>query len=499
MAGVIEKTSMALVFIYMLQLCYFFLFAAASGDAITTGKPLRYGEVVVSKGGKFALGFFTPGKSRLYYVGIWFHNLPKTVVWVANRDNPMNDTSGFLYLNEADGNLVLRQNSTNMLIWSTDLSVTGNYTAMAQLTDIGNLVMIGNESPTTVLWQSFDHPTDTFLPYSKLGFNKRTGQNWMLQSWKTEDDPATGSISLRFNTSGRTQVFLYNKNVPLWRVGYFFSGEKDVGSPSMRRQVSYAFNLSVTEDDNEVQTLYHLADANAIFRVGVVPAGYMQAYKWDYTLKEWKIYGSYPQLNCESYGTCGANSKCDSVNYAYNKCFCLPGFEPRNSTQWQNNNDASAGCARKKGRPSMCRNGEGFIRVESVKIPDTSTVTVQKELSMEECQKVCLRNCSCNAYAVADVTNGTRECLTWHGTLMDTQVSNKDVHDLYVRVDAIDLANYARRSKRELTKAGKVGILTACVTLITLIIAFFVYCKRRKGMGIVERRKSLGNSGFKIG
>ncbi|RHN62550.1 putative non-specific serine/threonine protein kinase [Medicago truncatula] len=74
-----------------------FSFCSCSSDTISIHKPLRDGELLVSKSKTFALGFFTPGKSTSRYVGIWYYNLPiQTVVWVANRNSPINNTSGIL-------------------------------------------------------------------------------------------------------------------------------------------------------------------------------------------------------------------------------------------------------------------------------------------------------------------------------------------------------------------------------------------------------------------
>ncbi|CAN0887269.1 hypothetical protein LINGRAHAP2_LOCUS15581 [Linum grandiflorum] len=36
----------------------------------------RDGSLVISRGGKFALGFFSPGSSSYRYLGIWYHGLP---------------------------------------------------------------------------------------------------------------------------------------------------------------------------------------------------------------------------------------------------------------------------------------------------------------------------------------------------------------------------------------------------------------------------------------
>ena len=46
-------------------------------------------QTLVSPGQKFELGFFSPGGFGDLYLGIWYTNIPiKTIVWVANRDSP---------------------------------------------------------------------------------------------------------------------------------------------------------------------------------------------------------------------------------------------------------------------------------------------------------------------------------------------------------------------------------------------------------------------------
>ncbi|XP_054776886.1 G-type lectin S-receptor-like serine/threonine-protein kinase At1g11410 isoform X2 [Prosopis cineraria] len=469
-----------------------FLFCAAL-DTITINKPLRDGDqLLISKEKKFALGFFTPGKSSNRYVGIWYYNLiEQTVVWVANRDDPMNNTSGILSIS-SDGNLILHHNNSDMPIWSTNVSVTvPNAKVMAQLTDLGNLVLIQNNSKA-VIWQSFDHPTDTLLPYAKLGANKRTGQSWFLRSWKTEEDPGTGSFSVRFNTSGKAQLFMYYKDTPVWRGGSF-NGEVFVGIPFIKRAKVNASNMTVTDNDNEISYVYNAFDKTLIVRMVALPAGLFQSLTWDSNKKRWRRYWSAPEGDCDNYGSCGTNTDCDPLDYAKFKCSCLPGFEPKNASRWYQHADATEGCMRKKG-PSLCGNGEGFVRVESVKIPDTSVVNANMEMGLEECEKECLRNCSCSAYATADVRNGGSGCLTWYGTLMDTQILSEEGHDLFVRVDAVELAKYAKKPKRPHVKFGKVGIATTSVGLIiSLLTALTVYCiwKRKRGDDITELELKL--------
>ncbi|KAI7989536.1 G-type lectin S-receptor-like serine/threonine-protein kinase [Camellia lanceoleosa] len=85
----------------------------------------------------------------------------------------------------------------------------------------------------------------------------------------------------------------------------------------------------------------------------------------------------------------------------------------------------------------MCGNGEGFVKMERAKIPQTSQRDEEMNLSMEECEAKCLRNCSCTAYTIA--SDGGNYCLTWYGTLMNARTAHSARHSLYIRVDADEL------------------------------------------------------------
>ena len=47
---------------------------------------------------------------------------------------------------------------------------------MAKLLDIGNLVLVQQDSQR-VTWESFDYPTNTMLPFMKLGLDQQIGLN----------------------------------------------------------------------------------------------------------------------------------------------------------------------------------------------------------------------------------------------------------------------------------------------------------------------------------
>ena len=181
---------------------------------ITATQPLKINETLLSKGNNFELGFFNPGNSTNWYIGIHYAKLPeKTIVWVLNRDDPINDTSGVILTVDELGNLALYGHSNMKIpVWSTNISNkatdSGSSTISAMLLDTGNLVLINNNNGNR-LWQSFDYPTDTFLPGMKLGLNKRTGLKWSLSSWKTGYDPGTGEYSYKIDLAGMFFFYLF--------------------------------------------------------------------------------------------------------------------------------------------------------------------------------------------------------------------------------------------------------------------------------------------------
>ncbi|KAJ0493140.1 putative protein kinase RLK-Pelle-DLSV family [Helianthus annuus] len=117
-----SRFSMKNQHIHMLFFIVFVLLSldCAALDTISANQEIRYGNTtLVSKGEMFELGFFSPGKSKNRYMGIWYKKISYgTVVWVANRETPIADRSGMLKLNR-QGNLVIRSGG-NPMVWSSN-------------------------------------------------------------------------------------------------------------------------------------------------------------------------------------------------------------------------------------------------------------------------------------------------------------------------------------------------------------------------------------------
>ncbi|TVU46478.1 hypothetical protein EJB05_06018, partial [Eragrostis curvula] len=82
-------TCTSILFLFLLPPC-------ASDDRIVPGKPLSPGATIISEDGSFALGFFSPSNTspEKLYLGIWYNDIPEfTVVWVANREAPVTNST----------------------------------------------------------------------------------------------------------------------------------------------------------------------------------------------------------------------------------------------------------------------------------------------------------------------------------------------------------------------------------------------------------------------
>uniref|UniRef100_A0A2K1R435 Bulb-type lectin domain-containing protein n=1 Tax=Populus trichocarpa TaxID=3694 RepID=A0A2K1R435_POPTR len=403
--------------------------SCTSQDSLKTNQTIKEGDLLISKGDIFALGFFSPGSSTNRYLGIWYHKIPEqTVVWVANRNDPIIGSSGFLFINQY-GNLVLYGNDDQKLpVWSANVSVEENDTCAAQLLDSGNLILVRKRSRKTV-WQSFDYPTNILLPGMKLGLDRKLGIDRFPTSWRSAEDPGFGDFSLRINPNGSPQFFFYNGKKPISR-----------SPPWPWRSQMGLYTSTFVNDPDEKYSFYTVPDDSYLIRIIVDHSGVVKALTWRESDGRWKEYWKSPQFQCHYYGICGAYSTCELANANEFGCACLPGFEPKYPLEWSTR-DGSGGCVRKRlHTSSVCQHGEGFVKVENVALPESSAaVWVDMSKSLADCEVQCKRNCSCSAYAIIAIPGKNYGCLTWYKELVDIRYDRSESHDLYVRVDAYEL------------------------------------------------------------
>ncbi|CAH9081467.1 unnamed protein product [Cuscuta epithymum] len=464
-------------------LCLAFLLCT-SAHIITFNQTLRDGDVLLSSANSYALGFFTPGKSTgKRYLGIWYQHIPELVaVWVANRDSPVNGTSGVFFI-DATGNLVIQDRNTSATVWNTSLSfpATGlqrdsNYSV--QLQETGNLVLYHDPDRRVTAWESFDYPTNILLPHMKFGINKKTGLKRFLTSWKSPDDPGTGEYSLRADFTDPPQGFMYKNSVRVWRLGLWIgSGCSNIP----RMSINFTPYTGIIDEDEDSLS-YTVPDPTVYTVLMLNETGTMNRIIWigdGPKMKQWAGLWYIPKDKCDSYNPCGAFGICNPYIPGGSGCQCLSGFESNSSTQeWALRDDRHS--CRREANTDTCPNGDGFLKLTNVNIPYAEMTFSDTKMGFKDCEEHCVKNCSCTGYARQDTTiHGGDGCLNFYGELTDMREFANGGRDVYIRVSASASAMPLKKSKGLHPKwlILSTGISSAVVILLLLYMTW----KMRKG------------------
>ncbi|XP_059596458.1 G-type lectin S-receptor-like serine/threonine-protein kinase At1g11303 [Vitis vinifera] len=170
---IISLKSVIALLLLLSVICFGFCTAI---NTMTSTRFIEDPETLVSNGSAFKLGFLSLADSTNRYVGIWYSTPSlSTVIWVANRDKPLNDSSGIVTISE-DGNLLV-MNGQKEIVWSSNVS-NASANSSAQLLDSGNLVLQDNSGSIT--WESIQHPSHSLLPNMKISTDTNTGEKVVL-------------------------------------------------------------------------------------------------------------------------------------------------------------------------------------------------------------------------------------------------------------------------------------------------------------------------------
>ncbi|KAI4296571.1 hypothetical protein L6164_036520 [Bauhinia variegata] len=304
-------------------------------DTITKSQPIKDPETISSSDNVFKLGFFSPGNSTNRYVGVWYLS-ESNVIWVANREQPLKDSSGIVTISQ-DGNLVV-MDGKKQVVWSSNVSNLASNSS-TKLLDTGNLVLL-DDSKGNTLWESFQHPTDSYVPKMKLSTNEITGKKVQMTSWKSPSDPSTGNFSYSIERLSAPETFIWNKTKPYFRTGPW-NGRVYLGMPKMKPR--YLHGTSFGRDENgTVYSTFSLQDEINNFAIFYLDS------QGNFVEKNWQnrkeaATSTFSATGCNIYGFCGSFGTCNAQSSPL--CSCLKGFKPNNTEEWSKQNWKS-GCVR---------------------------------------------------------------------------------------------------------------------------------------------------------
>ncbi|XP_048550304.1 G-type lectin S-receptor-like serine/threonine-protein kinase B120 isoform X4 [Triticum urartu] len=418
---------------------WLFPFCASSGSRLLPDKPLSVGSTITSDDGTFALGFFSLSSSstKHYYVGIWYKNIPEdNFVWVANRAMPITDPSSAILAFTSGSNLAL-SDTKGTLLWTTNISAAGNSSSeatggKATLDNNGNFIL--QSSHGTILWQSFDYPTDTLLPRMNLRITHKMHALQRLISWRSPQDPSPGNFSYGADPDEFRQRFIWNGSTPYMR-GSIWNNNLLVGQyvESIKSTIYYTLQTI----DDEVYASFGLPPPSvSLVQMKIDYSGKIKTRVWNSNRSTWTDLWSGPNHECNKFGYCGPFGYCDNTQPIVT-CKCLDGFEPNNIQDWTASR-FSQGCHRMEAL--TCGQGDGFLNMSTMKVPSQFLYVTNR--SLDECIAECTSNCSCTAFTYTnmstDAINGVEtRCLLWTRDLIDMEKLVGQGETLYIRVNAL--------------------------------------------------------------
>ncbi|GMN61954.1 hypothetical protein TIFTF001_031047 [Ficus carica] len=447
---------------------------SSNSDSFGPLQSISDGATLVSENGMFEFGFFSLGSSENRFMGIWYKSIPvQTVVWVANRCNPINDSSGLLTINGTGDLVLLYQNKS--VVWSTSLSEQVKK-PLVQLLDSGNLVLKDEENTTSeaYLWESFDYPSNTFLAGMKLGWHFGKGLNRRVSAWRNWDDPCPADFTwaLEFDAEHQASLEAY-----MWKGGKKFqrsgpwNGIGTSGVPEL--SANQLFDFQLVSNENEHYYTFNTRN-NSLISIVVMnqTTSTHQWLTWIEEEKSWNLYASEPRDLCDNYGLCGGNGNCVIGNNPV--CQCLKGFKPKSEENWYLT-DWSDGCTRNNLLDCKDKNTDGFVKFLDVKMPDTAYSWSNRSMNLNECRDKCLSNCSCMAYSNLDIVGKGSGCVMWFGDLIDIRKVSSDGQVLYVRMPASELGKSGAKVRVVIIVAS-IGGLSGL-----LLLGYFIWRTKSKG------------------
>ncbi|TKW24621.1 hypothetical protein SEVIR_3G041700v4 [Setaria viridis] len=450
-----------------------------NGDTLAAGQALAVGDKLVSRNGKFALGFFrfrqslaaigkstdenTTISSPGWYLGIWFDKIPVcTPVWIANRERPIaeSELKATRLKISTDGDLVVAilHNHTRIksIFWTTNGTIANRTrSSSVVLMNTGNLAVLPKAPSNGVpLWQSFDYPADVGLPSAKIGWDKVIRLNRFGISKKSLIDPSFGSYSIHVDTDGalrltsRISPYVVYWSWPpgkLAQLVQVLDGLMD-SDPRTKGLLTPRYQ----ENDQEVYFSYNKTDESASVFVEIGISGQLKLNVWSRAKESWETVYAQPSDFCSAYAVCGPFTVCNG-NSGPLFCDCMETFSRKSSRDWDLG-DRTGGCARNTpldcigSNKSKTSSTDVFHPISRVTLPYDEQ-RIEDAATQTDCAEACLNDCSCTAYSYEN-----SKCSVWHGELLNVNlddgigISSQDV--LYLRLAARDFQSLRENNKR---------------------------------------------------
>ncbi|KAL5567411.1 hypothetical protein UlMin_030575 [Ulmus minor] len=312
---------------------------------------------------------------RRYYLSV-VHVDTDTVVWSANRQTPISDSSKISLT--ADGLTITNQ--SNHVVWSTP-KLASDVNSL-QLLETGNLVLL--DSRNVSLWQSFDYPTDTLVMGQKLPVGKT------LVAARKDDDLSAGNYRLAI--TGGDALFQWN-GVNYWKLSMDLQAYNDSNS-AVSFMAMNGSGLFLFSGDGSAVLMVSLGPAKfRIAKVGCDGRFGISSFMRNIMVEEF----SGPSRRCQVPLVCGPLELCSATGSSPARCSCPPGFFSRPLADGSECSPLNKSLSLPSSCSSTNSSPVSYIKLSNGTdyFANNFTEPAKHNISLSTCQDFCSNNCSC--------------------------------------------------------------------------------------------------------
>ncbi|KAJ7552940.1 hypothetical protein O6H91_06G077700 [Diphasiastrum complanatum] len=418
-------------------------------ERLLPGNTLQANQTLVSKNGDFALGFFPVGGPDRNYLGVSYGLSNSTHIWSANRNNPAR-VGAYLKFS-MDGNVVV-SNPDQTTVWMSGTS--GMNVSSMVMEDSGNLVL--NHNSGKMIWQSFDHPTDTWVP----GMSMYLGSN--LTSSKSTVDPGAGRFSMQMLPT-TAFVSLWNKTTQYWSSG-IWNRNAFAGVPEMSQ--NYFYDFSFLNDSGRPYFTWSEKKATHYSHFSLESDGIIRVHTWDSINAQWYTIWTQPKDPCQVDHLCGQNGICNGNTVTF--CSCPQGFKAVDPTGWSQG-DWSLGCV---ANFTVECSATQFSILQNTAYDQGSGAGTARAYSGHDqawCQSQCVKDCACLGFSF---DGSTGNCSLQFGPFFNGKTSPYIDQNFFLRVQSSTTQSLGNKKS---SRVWVIGLGVAVGSAVLLLIALFVW------------------------
>ncbi|GLJ06207.1 hypothetical protein SUGI_0033450 [Cryptomeria japonica] len=468
---------------------------------VTDGK----GNPIMSEDKRFQFGFVNVNSSGEFILSIVLvvNNTSSafgTEIWTANRQRTVAESAVLML--ESSGDIVLKD-TDGTVAWNISTGKTQNKTIAMLIS--GNLQIYNTTnsslfSSSSLIWQSWDHPTHTLLPGQSL----KTG--YTLVSNYSATSASQGSYKLVMEPGGMVLYYRSKFDEPYWSLGLPGLDYEGILRPCFYTYSSQNAEAVYTGVELQISFNETIANSSTSCSYGtnvlsLPPAALNDTqYKFvrldiDGNLRSYAVHlmtlpdsgnnfsAWVPEFGLDQSDKCVLPKACGPYGICTDgQCSC-PGSETSDRFDQIQNLDITQGCRSRSGEPDCSQTsadhhylpiGEAEYYLNDFFQPLRNVSTIDK------CKEMCSSNCSCTAAVFRD---SSASCYLITGPLNSMKSVSNQTYKSYIKVQnnvALNKTSVSTSLSNGIIAGIILGSVAVALCLYLILFLTIQYMRKRK-------------------